>query len=386
MNRIKKLKLIIMLVFIMCFSGCWDSKKLENLSIPIAAGYELVEETGTGKKQMDIYAVIPVFYKNTPQKYIIDITMGDLIGETRTKRMGHLGEEISLGSFQVGILGKKLAAEGARDAVNILTRTPQIKQTVNLAVAEGDIKDIFHIVPDNYPNVGVYLDTLLDNAFKQSFTPESNLHTFSISMDTPGWHPVAPMLKAQNNKIFISKYAIFKDDKLACTITLSEARILEFLRGLSAAGRWTYSFMYKDSIPITASVNMKNKTKIKVTRSSKGYNFEVKVDSKGSIVELLPNENLKSLDSALLTKENLLNSETLLSDVEKGYEEFIKKEINALIYKAQNEFRMDIFNWVRFAQAKWRRELEDVDWDELFSQADVSVNVKVNIKYIGEQT
>lgn len=386
MKIIQKLGLIVILAVTTCLSGCWDSKTTEALNIPIAAGYELVEDKQTNEKQMQIYAVIPVFFENAPEKYIVDITEGAFVGETRIMRHDHLGEKLSLGNFQVAVLGKTLASEGARDVLNVLLRTPEMKKTVKLAVAEDDINDIFEVEPENYPNVGIYLNSLMDEGLRQSIFPQSTVHTFMVSMDTPGWHPIAPILKAEENIIYISGYAIFNKDKLAHTITLPEALILNFLRNRTCNGIWSYSFKYKENIPISASVEVQNKSRIKVSRSDKGYCFDVDIKSSGSIVEIIPNDNYKTLDSKLLKEENLLKSKDFLSSIEKGLENYIIEQSTALIQKAQQDYGMDIFNWVKFAQAKWRSELEDADWDKIFSQSEVSVNAKVDIEYIGEQT
>lgn len=386
MKSKQKLGLIIILAVTTCLSGCWDSKTTESLNIPIAAGYELVEDEQSNEQQMQIYAVIPVFFENAPKKYIVDITDGMFVGETRLMRHDHLGEKLSLGNFQVSVLGKTLAAKGARDVMNVLIRTPEMKKTVKLAVAEDDINDIFKVEPENYPNVGIYLNTLMDEGFRQLIMPQSTVHTFLVSMDTPGWHPIAPILKAEKNIIYISGYAIFNKDKLAHTITLPEALILNILRNRSCNGIWSYSFMYKDNLSISASVDVKNKTRIKVTRSDKGYRFDVDIKFSGSLIELIPNDNYETLDSNLFKEENLLKSKDLISSVEKGFENYMIEQCTALIQKAQQDYGMDIFNWVKFAQAKWRSELEDTDWDEIFSKSDVSVNVDVDIKHIGEQT
>lgn len=378
--------LIIILSGTLCFtSGCWDSKSLETLDIPIAAGYDCIENIESDKKEMEIYAVIPIFYENTPEKYIIDITKGTFVGETRTNRRDHMGEELSLGSFQVSVIGYTLAEYGARDVLNIITRTPEMKKTTSFAVAEKDAKSIFMVEPDNYPNIGVYLDTLLDAGTIESFIPKSTVHNFIISMDTPGWHPIAPILKAQDNNIYISGYAIFTEDKLTHAISLPEARILNLLRNLSASDQWSYSFIHKD-LPYSASVKMSNNARIKVSYNKDGYAFDVDIKSSGTLVELIPNSNYKTFNNNLSKKNSLIKNKELMKSAEKGYRDYITQQINALIDKAQNTFRMDIFNWIKYAQAKWRKEVNDANWDYIFSESKVNVNVKVSFEYIGEQT
>lgn len=376
--------LLIIVILSACLTGCWDMTTLEELNIPIAAGYDVVNMPGTDEKGIEVYGVFPVFFKESPKNYIIDITRGKLIGDTRSVRMEHMSEEINLGSFQVAIFGRNLAKEGVRDILDILLRSPQMKNTINLAVADGSLKDIFQFVPPNYPNIGLYLDKLLDSAYK-SFIIRSNIYHFSLALDTPGWHPIAPLIKLEQNRLNISGYAIFEKDKLAHTVTITEARILSILCGLKSSERWTYDFVSKSGIPYSASVDMKNKAKVKVERNNTGYHIKVKINSKGDIMELAANKNLESIERPDNDQENLLKSKTLINEAEKGYEEYIKSSVEALVNKAQNEFEMDIFNWIKYAQAKWRKEIDKSDWDQLFSKADIKVEVKAVIEYVGEE-
>ena len=205
-------------------------------------------------------------------------------------------------------------------------------------------------------------------------------------MYTPGWHPIIPMLKAEDKEIIISGYGIFKDDKLAHTITIPEIRILSILSGMPSSGGWTYQITYNGNIPCTASVRMKNTANIKVSRDNEGYHIDVSIKSKGMLEDLVPNINYHTIDNALFDKENLLENEKLIEKIASGYEELLKREADALIHKAQNEFKMDIFNWVKYAQAKWRKDIDSIDWDDCFSNIDVNVNVNANIDYIGEET
>lgn len=205
-------------------------------------------------------------------------------------------------------------------------------------------------------------------------------------MYTPGWHPIIPMLKAKGKEIIISGYGIFKDDKLAHTITIPEVRILSILSDMPSAGEWTYPITCNGKIPCTVTVRMKNTANIKVSRDNEGYHIDVSIKSRGMLEDLVPNINYHTIDNALSDKENLLENEAIIEEIERGYEELLKREADALIHKAQNEFKMDIFNWVKYAQAKWRKDIDSIDWDEYFSRMDVNVNVKANVDYIGEET
>ncbi|MEN6316150.1 MAG: Ger(x)C family spore germination protein [Clostridiaceae bacterium] len=366
-------------------TGCWDIKSIEDLTIPIASGYEIVNGPDSGVKLMNVYTVYPVFYKNAPRKSVVDVIQSGYIGETRTMRQEHIGGKLNLGGIQVAVIGRELAQEGIRNALNIILRTAQLKSTIAIAMAEGNINDIFYAVPDNYPNVGIYMKTLLADAYKQSFILKSDLHHVSVAMDTPGWHPVIPMLKAEGNEIMINGYGIFREDKLAHTITITEARVLNILSGMKNIGERTFPITCNGNIPCTATVKMQNEAKIKVARNGESYRIDVSVKSKGTLDDLVPNVNYHTIDNALSDKENLLKNERI-EEIGKGYEELLKKEAEALIDKAQNEFKMDIFNWIKYAQAKWRKDIDRINWDDCFSGMDISVNIKATIEYIGEET
>jgi Spore germination B3/ GerAC like, C-terminal. len=377
---------IVIIILFFHLTGCGDIKSIEDLNIPIASGYELISQPNSDNKQMEIYAVFPVFYKNAPQKYIVDITRSDSIGESRSTRLEHLSEPLSLGSLQTTVIGNDLAREGISDVLYILLRTPQMKNTITLAVADGSIADIFSVKPDNYPNVGTYLISLLSNTFKETYISKSDVHQVSIALYTPGWHPIIPMIRADGKKIKISRYGIFKGDKLTQTITIPEARILSILQCEKNIGDWTYSIALEGKITYKVAVRMTNTANIGVSRDKSGYHIKVNIKSKGALIELLPDKNHQSFDNTSHQEDNLLKNKAVIDEIKKGYEIFLKEQAEALIMKAQKEFKMDIFNWVKFAQAKWRNDIDNMDWDFCFTHIDVNVNVKVSLKYIGEES
>lgn len=334
---------------------------------------------------MKVYTIFPVFYRNAPKKSILDILDSSSIGESRSSRFTQLGGELNLGGIQVVILGGNMAVDGMRNALNTILRSAQMKSSIPVAVAEGNIEDIFSVVPENYPNVGIYIKELLSGIIKTAYLPKSDLHHVVVAMYTPGWHAYLPLLKAESNKIIVSGYGIFREDKLAHTITVPEARVLSVLGSPSNSGKWSYK-MNSDKIPCTVTVDMKSRASIKISRDDDGYHISVSIKSSGSLIELVPEENYRTIDISTSAKENLMTNKKLIENIQNGYEKFLKKKAEALINKAQKEFKMDIFNWIKYAQAKWYKEIENIDWDNEFSKMDVTITVKAVIKYIGEET
>lgn len=385
-RKVKKACTLLILSAMLLMTGCMDIKSIEDLAIPIASGYEILTNNETGENKVQVFGVFPVFYKNAPENVFIDATEGSLIGETRTTRYSYLSETLELGSLQVAILGPNLAKYGVYDALGIIYRTPQMKNTIMLAVSDDSIDEIFKVKPPNYPNVGTYMMDLLKHAYAEYFLPISNVHTLNVNINTPGCHAIMPVLSAQHDKIMITGYGIFTKDRMAYKIPLVETRILGMLRGSSIDGSWSYRITDTKGIPYSVSARMVNKVKVKVTRSGEKYRFNITVNAKGSLEEIVPNENLRSLYSITGKSYNLLKDKQLRIIIEDSYEKMLEDKINALVNKAQQEYKMDIFNWSRYALAKWRNDIEKADWDKLFSNAEITVKVKATIKNTGERT
>lgn len=101
---------LLILSCIAILAGCWDDKELDELSVPLIAGFDLAEKNEKEHPD-DKYLVsvgYPRFYEKTKKDFDVETSSGRMIGETRSRRNVHLGEEMILGQLQILLLGEAL--------------------------------------------------------------------------------------------------------------------------------------------------------------------------------------------------------------------------------------------------------------------------------------
>ncbi|RYD03688.1 hypothetical protein N752_18240 [Desulforamulus aquiferis] len=85
-----------------------------------------------------------------------------------------------------------------------------------------------------------------------------------------------------------------------------------------------------------------------------------------------------------LTDIQFAGKEENVVAVEKALEEHIQKQCEDLIYDLQNKYRVDAILLGKYARAKWPPLVKEQDWDEVFCESDIKVNVNVTIQGTGE--
>ncbi|MDD2402511.1 MAG: Ger(x)C family spore germination protein [Clostridia bacterium] len=362
-------------VFLFVLPGCWDYRDLDELSIPSVGMYDL--QKGTEKKEGDlnVAGIIPVLYSEADKKYRIEYITAKTVGETREKRSSSSPDSYFPGSLQVGIFGENLARQGIKRATDILFRVSKIKDTIYMAVLEGDIKDLEKIEMKEYPNPGVYLLGLLRKAHKDSFLITTTLYLFEVQRITTGKNPVIPLIKMSNNNIVISGTGIFKNDKMIAKIDLKDTRSLVLLRGGRGKGRIPF-IINKDGKKVDeGTVDVKSSRKVKVIREGNNFTFFITVKLQGRLMEHYSQRFI--IDE----KPNITGEE-----IERAVKKAIEKDCREFVKKMQEEFKVDCLDITKYALAKWRNELQDKVEDGFIENVDIVVDVDVVIKEIGELT
>lgn len=368
-NKLRLITYISTLMFLV--SGCWDSRDLENLAIPIVVGYDLIFDKAAEDYKVNdkiaVTAVFPLFSPDIISSATVPTNDAKTIGEARTKRAYKTPREVLYGMLQAVVYSEALAEEGLKNHFDIQIRNPQVKLNLLVAISEGSAEDLFNNKIIDYTNSGQYLIDLLHDSNKDCFIPNVTLHR--LVSDCHNWdsNPIVPLVKPTENSISLSGMGIFKSDKLIARIGVEEAMILSFLRGEKVQGY--LPFLVEDGDD-EGSVFLKNYRKIKVSRDGENFIFDIKIRLKGELIE---HYNMGSLD----------NNSDLLKQIQYAVKEDIEKQCNDFIVKMQNEFKIDCIDITRYAAAKWRNELKEPQNDGFTNNAKINVDVDVAIKRKG---
>lgn len=348
-------------------AGCWDVTDIEDRSIPIVAGYDLLD-----KDRVRVSSVTPNFSSQAKVPARIEVVEGKTVIDTRNERASFSPQEFMAGMIQVAVFGENLASEGLEKYYDSLFRIPEISNFMKVAVADGDAYTILTCKTPNYDNNGVYLKNLLNGATKNSFLPSTTLFQLGINVINTGENPVLPLLQKRGDKIIISGTAIFDKDKMIAKLNRDESRSLVLLRGIKARGAVPFKVQTADGKVMSGTATLKNSRKVKVQRSDGKYRFEITVKLEGMLAE-------QSLSGLIMIKD-----QKTVEMIENAVAREIEGDLQRFIQKMQNSYEVDCIDITRYALAKWRREIKDQVGSEFIKNADINVKVKVHLKNVGE--
>lgn len=356
-------------------SGCWDSKDIEDLSIPIVGGYDYIGgktgEDGRRSIGIAVSAVSPIFAPDAVSSSTAGTIKAKTIGESRTKRAFSTPQKLLYGMLQASVYGEELCKQGLRSYLDIYLRNPQVKLNLFVAIAEGKAEDLLKNKTTIYSNIGDYVLDLLRNSPKDSFIPSVNLHSLASNIYSPEQNPVVPIIKSTYNSITLVGLGIFKGDRLIAKADVEEARIISFLRGEKVEGYLHFLVKKEGDVIDEGTVYVRNSRKVKVSRDEDAFAFNIDVKLKCELVEHYSTEPLSG-------KGNLLK------EIEASIKQDVENECNKVIKKMQEEYKVDCIDITRFAMAKWRSELKDEIEQGFIEKVNIKANVNVHVFRKGE--
>ncbi|MCG8485605.1 MAG: Ger(x)C family spore germination protein [Clostridia bacterium] len=372
------ISLFMVCIFLSLIPGCWDYKDLDEMSMPIVGIYDVVKEDNNTNDKVIVGGIFPVLEQDADEKYIVEFIQGQTLSDTREKRSHKSSLSYSIGLLDAAIWGEEITKQGINkySILDNLARTPIIKNTLYMAILEGDIKELKNLKVKQTRDPALFILGILKEANQNSFLPSITLHEFAVNTYTTGKNPILPMLKMKDHSgIEIVGTGIFKEDKFIAKIGLEETRSLILLRTNKSIGNISFIIERDGEIIDEGAVTVKKTRKVKVTRDGNKYTFNVTIKLKGHLLERLA-----------VTSFFEENTIVTIEDIEKAIKEEIEKDCTEFIKKMQNEFKVDCIDITKYALAKWRNELMDKVEENFIENAEINVNVEVTIDSLGDLT
>ena len=299
-------------------------------------------------------------------------------GETLLKAMveltDHAQQNISWKHVVAVILSNKLAEHGIGDVLDYLNRFYEIHVNSYLLITKDNLEELLGTTPKLQSGLAspIIALTLISEQNVQSLV--TTVKDYTVEYLSREIEPVIPLIsiyklestqKSNEIEFDYKGVGVFKKDKLAGWLDEFETRGLNFIFGT------------------------KNNGSIVLNESGKNSNTEMTVhdiSTKTEIIPKLQNGNLTftikikgDFDLGESSSPNIMNSEDVPKE-EKEVDSYMKKNLEAVIEKAQKELKADIFGFggklYRKYPSYWLKN--KVNWDEIFSKA--KVNIEVDVK------
>lgn len=366
--------ILIVIILSLLTTGCWDMIEINQRLFPYSIGVDLNDGEG-GKYIITIsYPNINAIGKNANQQERVHVvsTVASSVFQGSAQLYTRLQYPFYFKHLRVLVLGHEVAKDGeaVREIIDGLSRDYIINKKIRLVMAEEKARDLLLFVP-NAKRQEVIEGTLFSMLRRVKSTSRYVPQTLTGFIKNTDISDVALMPRAATHgeDIKIFGACVFKDYKFIGHLGETENRAVALMKGSIKSD--IIDAKFKD---VTISYSVTG-TKTKKTLVRDGENPKVRID-----VELEG-----ALQEYILRDNPLIDSETLLKDMERAVKEKLMKEIDTTLNILQKEYNADAIGvgeyLSKFHQKVWRQVSKD--WDEIFPEMDIEVVLDVKIRRRG---
>ncbi|WP_347459136.1 Ger(x)C family spore germination protein [Clostridium ljungdahlii] len=358
--------ILIILIFVISFMGA-KGELVENLQIPVGVGAD-IEKTSSYTSYI---APILMHSFESGNKIVSNVLTGEgsTIGKTRENRQLKSSKKFLLGINKIYIFSEEASRNGIKNFIDIIFNNANTNDRAFCVVCKGKVENIFKYNVKGYASSAEYIYEMVKNLNQFNFFPSQyTIMDIIVRIDAEGRNTLLPYIEITgdgnsggDNLLKTTGIAIFKKDKMVAKTDIKEARIINILKENNVKGILTLQQNSKKYIDFYAT----SKRKVKCYRENGNYKFIINLDLKGDI---LNNE----------LYENMYKDPKDIKEFEQNTEKLVVEMCNRTISQIKNEYKVDILDLGRVAAAKYGRET-GTDWNEVISNSDIQVNVKVKV-------
>ncbi|WP_353095549.1 Ger(x)C family spore germination protein [Tissierella praeacuta] len=370
----KKILLIIMIVFLIFNTGCWGMIEINQRIFPYSVGVDLNDGPGDKYIITISYPNINSIGKNATQEDRIHVvsTVSSSLFEGIEQLSTRLPYEIYFKHLKVVVFGQELAKDkkSVEEIVDGLSRDFVINKKIRMLVAEGMARDLLLFVPKAKRQEvieGTLISMLRDDKSAARFTPQS-LTQFIMDTDVGGVG-IMPRVSTHEDDIKIFGGAIFKRYEDIGDINEIQNRAVALM-----TGKLKRDLIDADYKGVTISYSIDgSKVRKKLIRKDGDMKVRISIEIEGSLQEYI------------LEEKPLLDNVNIIDEMEIAIENVLEEEMNETLERLQKEYKADILQIGKYLykyHPKVWKEVEK-DWDEIFSEMDIEVVVDAKIRRRG---
>lgn len=386
-----KIKIICCCLSCLFLTGCWDKIEIDrNLfvsTIGIDVGKDIKNDKDIkkiepnepfGERQMErlniVYA-FPDINEYTAQKGALPEdkfikTEAYSMEDAESNATAKSSRNINVGHSKLLVLSNDIFKypDVFKEIVDYLTRQPKINRMMYVVVVDGRVEDFMKTKVTTEKNIEAYLTGLMMSSKRNSSILPVTLNEFLILLSQNG-NALLPNAKLDKskNEISITGVSIIKNYSIKGSLTPQETASLEMIRGRLQGGK---KVIYKDGHPIDMEID-EVKRKIKSNYNEGKLSFDIDIELEGKI-------------KGYYLEKNILNKNELDS-IESNFNEALSEECEKIIKVTQNQFSVDPVGLrehiEKFHPFQWDKI--NKDWENVYKDAVVNVNVDTNIRRIG---
>lgn len=373
MNK-KIIYLSIIIILIPFMTGCWDMQEINQILFPYSIGIDLNEGEGERYVITITYPNINAIGKNATQEERIHIvsTVASSVFEGATQLSTRLQYPFNFKMLRVLVLGKNITNDAGtvKEIIDGMSRDFSISKKVRILHAEDSAEDLLLSIPNAKRQEvieGTLFSMLSGKRSTFRYTPIT-LTDFIREIDLSGV-AIAPRAATGVEDIKFFGGAIFKDYKLIGYLDEVQNRALAILKG-----EWKSDLVVAPFEDMTISyMTTGSKLKRKLIKSNEELKVRLEIRVEGALQEYIHKEN------------PTLNNTELVRNMEKAIEKELTKETSQILELLQKEYKSDAIGIGEYISKFHPKVWTEVgnDWDEVFADMDIEVDIDVKIRRRG---
>lgn len=379
----KKIKLLMLLLPIFLFTGCFNYRELNEIAIASAIG---LDKTGDGYvvtiQVMNTKKASETGTSNDQLKFITFTTSGVTLQDAIRKSILDSSRRIYPNHVQTLIIGEDLAKNGISDVLDMFFRGVEFRKQTSVLIAKNSTaEEVLNVVTPleslNSKNIrdGLSVDSkylgIGDNISFEDLVGtflDSNkeiiLPSVSINGTKSDGEKIENIETADPSvRLIESSLAVFKGDHLVGFLDNKQSIDLNFVRNKINNTILTYEC--GDNKYLSSEI-MSNKTSVEFLESP--LKAHIKINGILSINEI--------------TCDMDLEDPVVIDEIEADLEEELKNDVYNTIKYIIEEYNSDVFGFRDFLyknKTKYYKEIKDDWYDSIFPNMDIDVDVNFNL-------
>lgn len=369
----KKTLLILMAFTTLFTTGCWDALEINQRIFPYSVGYDLSDSKEGRYNITFTYPNIYAFGKNAKQDirvHIITSTANDIF-EAVHNISSRLQYPIFNKHLKVLILQENVATNKkyVQEIVDGINRDYIMNKTLQMVVVKDSAEGLLRTVPDAARQEvieGTLNSILMNQQHSSNFTPKT-LTDFIEDIDDRG-ASLVPVAYPKSDEIEFTGGAVFKDFGLVGYIDHEENKSIAILNNQLIEDGFNADYN-GDNLSFLAT-GFKSKKKLE---ESENLKIKFSVEIEGQIHEYILPDGVR------------IDNLEIVRGMEEALTKNIETDLNNIIKKMQKEYKADLIrvaDYLRKYHNKLWTQVEG-NWDEVFSNADITAEVVVKIRRRG---
>lgn len=342
-----------------------NSPVIDDLGIAVGVGVG-IDKNSNGNINYRVSTTNNMYKEDESIESILSGGVGSTLGGTREDRQRKRGKNFFLGLTKVYLIENEYARYGIKGLVDIIFKGAVFNDNAFLVVCKGRNEEYFNYTTPGYDNSAEFISDMIKSSVDYNFFKGNYMFKNTVlSMDAEGKNIIMPYIEIVEDRIKITGLAIFKKDKLATILDMNDTKIMNIMRENKVKGILTLQKNSEEYINFQAE----SKRKITCKKINGKYTFTIDLNLEGDIIN---NELYKDMAGKIgVTKE-----------FEDDMAAKVKEMCTGFLDKMKDEYKVDLLQLGWVATAKYGRDT-GVDWNEVVSNSEIKVNVKVNVDKVG---